>query len=114
MYAQQKPIANLHIVRERDRQRFRELLAVIFLGVPIGLFLLLFTWQNVEVIRLAREATQLESHRTELEKENRRLALEMERRTALVNVERRARELGFHQPRSDRLVIVASGPGGRP
>jgi cell division protein FtsL len=108
MYAQQKPIENLHIVRERDRQRFRELLAVISLGVPVGLFLLLFTWQNVEVIRLAREATQLESRRTELQKENRRLALEMERRTALVNVERRARELGFHLPQSDQLVIVAT------
>lgn len=109
MYAQQKPIENLHIVRERDRQRFRELLAVISLGVPIGLFLLLFTWQNVEVIRLGREATRLEATRSDLERENRKLALEMERRTALENVETRAAELGFSQPSVDRVVMVREG-----
>ncbi|MDX1583258.1 MAG: hypothetical protein R3338_06615 [Thermoanaerobaculia bacterium] len=106
MYAQQKQVENLHIVRERDRQRFRELIAVISLGVPIGLFLLLFTWQNVEVIRLGREATRLEAVREDLEKENRKLALEMERRTSLVNVEGRAAELGFSQPPSERVVLV--------
>ena len=56
MYTQKKPIENTHIVRERDRQRNRELFAVLSLGIPIGLFLLLFTWQNLEVIRLGREA----------------------------------------------------------
>lgn len=112
MYAQQKQVENLHIVRERDRQRFRELLAVITLGVPIGLFLLLFTWQNVEVIRLGREATRLEAMRDDLEKENRKLALEMEHRTSLVNVEERARELGFAQPADDEVVIVRSDAGG--
>ena len=60
MYTQKKPIDNTHIVREKDRQRNRELLAVLFLGVPIGLFLLLFTWQNLEVIRLGREANRLQ------------------------------------------------------
>ena len=60
MYTQKKPIDNTHIVRERDRQRIRELLAVLSLGIPIGLFLLLFTWQNLEVIRLGREATRLQ------------------------------------------------------
>jgi cell division protein FtsL len=106
MYAQQKSIENLHIVRERDRQRFRELLAVISLGVPIGLFLLLFTWQNVEVIRLGREATRLEAVRGNLEKENRKLALEMESKTALDRVEQRAAELGFSQPAAGRIVVV--------
>jgi low affinity Fe/Cu permease len=109
MYAQQKAVENLHIVRERDRQRFRELLAVISLGVPIGLFLLLFTWQNVEVIRMGREATRLESVRSDLEEQNRELALEMEKRTALERVEWRAADLGFLQPSADRVVIVRDG-----
>ena len=63
MYTQKKSIDNVHIVRERDRQRFRELLAVLSLGIPIGLFLLLFTWQNLVVIRLGREATHLQKVR---------------------------------------------------
>ena len=40
MYTQKKSIDNIHIVRERDRQRFRELLAVLSLGIPIGLFVI--------------------------------------------------------------------------
>src|SRR5688572_13169434 len=60
MYTQKKPIDNTHIVRERDRRRNRELLAVLSLGIPIGSFLLLFTWQNLEVIRLGRETTRLQ------------------------------------------------------
>lgn len=112
MYAQQKQVENLHIVRERDRQRFRELLAVISLGVPIGLFLLLFTWQNVEVIRLGREATRLESARDELEKENRKLALEMESRTSFGSVEARAGELGLIHPTTGQIVLVRGAAGG--
>ena len=70
MYAQKKPIDNAHIVRERDRQRFRELIALLGLGIPIGLFLLLFTWQNLEVIRLGHEATRLQKQRREIENAN--------------------------------------------
>ena len=73
MYTQKKPIENAHIVRERDRRRFRELLAVFALGVPIGLFLLLFTWQNLEVIRLGREATHLRKVRKEIGEDTKRL-----------------------------------------
>ena len=40
MYAQKKPIENTHIVRERDRQRFRELFSVVVLGLFIAGFLL--------------------------------------------------------------------------
>src|SRR3954464_14851460 len=95
MYTQKKPIENAHIVRERDRRRFRELLAVFSLGVPIGLFLLLFTWQNLEVIRLGREATQLQKVRKEIDEENKRLRVELDRLTALESVQKRANELGF-------------------
>ena len=77
MYTQKKPIENAHIVRERDRRRFRELLAVLALGVPIGLFLLLFTWQNLEVIRLGREVTRLQNARKELSEDNKRLQFEL-------------------------------------
>ena len=39
MYAQKKPIENTHIVRERDRKRFRELFSVVVLGLFIAGFL---------------------------------------------------------------------------
>ncbi|HWS71541.1 MAG TPA: hypothetical protein VN605_05480 [Thermoanaerobaculia bacterium] len=107
MYAQKKPIENIHIVRERDRQRFRELLAVLALGIPIGLFLLLFTWQNLEVIRLGHEATSLQKARKQIEDSNKQLRFELDRLTALDAVEQKAGALGF-QPTDPRSIVTVS------
>src|SRR5260370_33887231 len=106
MYAQKKQIENTHIVRERDRRRSRELLAVLALGVPIGAFLLLFTWQNLEVIRLGHEATRLQKQKQEIENANKALQRERDRRTSLRAGERRATELGCQHtdPRAVWLV----------
>jgi cell division protein FtsB len=110
MYAQKKPIENTHIVRERDRQRFRELIAVLFLGVPIGLFLLLFTWQNLEVIRLGREASRLQKQRAALEDQNKNLRLEIERLTSLDSVEQQAVTLGLRPTEASRVILVSRPP----
>ena len=111
MYTQKKPIENVHIVRERDRQRFRELLAVFALGLPIGLFLLLFTWQNLEVIRLGHEATRLQETRKQIEEENKRLQFELDRLTALESVEQRAVTLGF-APADPKAIVMVKGESG--
>src|SRR5438477_7978501 len=109
MYAQKKSIENSHIVRERDRKRFRELLAVLALGIPIGAFLLLFTWQNLEVIRLGHEATRLQKTRKEIEDANKALQLELDRLTALDSVEKKATALGF-TPTDPRSIVMVSAP----
>ena len=106
MYTQKKPIDNTHIVREKDRQRNRELLAVLFLGLPIGLFLLLFTWQNLEVIRLGREATRLQKTLKETEAQHKRLESELDRLTGLDTVEKKAKELGFEPADPKTIVMV--------
>ena len=113
MYTQKKPIENAHIVRERDRRRFRELLAVLSLGIPIGLFLLLFTWQNLEVIRLGREATQLQQKRKQIEDANKSLQLELDRLTSLDAVEQKATALGF-QPTDPRAIVQVQSGGPAP
>jgi hypothetical protein len=110
MYTQKKSIENAHIVRERDRQRFRELLAVLSLGAPIGLFLLLFTWQNLEVIRLGHEATRLQQQRKQIEDANKQLQLELDRLTSLESVEKKAEALGFATSRPQAIVMVTSPP----
>ena len=104
MYAQKKSIENAHIVRERDRQRFRELFAVLALGIPVGLFLLLFTWQNLEVIRLGHEASSLQNQRKQIENENKALQFQLDRLTLLHAVEQKATALGFE--RTDPRVVV--------
>jgi len=109
MYTQKKPIDNVHIVRERDRQRFRELLAVFALGLPIGLFLLLFTWQNLEVIRLGHEVTRLSKQRKQIDEANKRLQFELDKMTALDSVDLRARMLGFAPSNPQSIVTVNGG-----
>lgn len=108
MYAQKRPIENTHIVRERDRERFRELLAVFSLGVPVGLFLLLFTWQNLEVIRLGREASGLQRARARLADANKKLRLEQERMTDLDAVDAKARRMGLQRTDPSHIVLVSS------
>jgi hypothetical protein len=98
-YAQKKQIENTYIVRERDRRRSRELLGVLAVGVPLGLFLWLFTWQNLEVFRLGREATELQQVKTGLEQTNKKLRLEVERLTALDEVEEKAARIGLDPAR---------------
>jgi cell division protein FtsL len=110
MYAQKKPIENTHIVRERDRQRFRELFSVVVLGIFIGGFLIIFTWQNLSVIRLGHEATRLQQQRKELENANKALRLEVDRLTALASVEQRAGALGFEKSDPRAVVMVTREP----
>ncbi len=113
MYTQKKPIENTHIVRERDRQRNRELLAVLSLGVPIGAFLLLFTWQNIEVIHLGSEATQLQKRLKEIEASQKSLQLELDRLTSFTAVEKKVSALGFEPTDPKAIVMVEEGAGGR-
>src|SRR5262245_25355540 len=109
MYAQKKPIENTHIVRERDRRRFRELFSVVVLGLFIGGFLLIFAWQNLSVIRLGHEATRLQQQKKELENTNKALRLEIDRLTALGSVEQRAATLGFEKT-DPRAVVTVEKP----
>ena len=108
MYAQKKSIENAHIVRERDRQRFRELFAVLTLGIPIGLFLLLFTWQNLEVIRLGHEVSNLQNQRKQIENDNKALQLQLDHLTSLRSVEQKADALGFERTDPRTVVMVES------
>ena len=110
MYAQKKLIDNVHIVRERDRQRSRELLAIVVLGLPIAVFLLLFTWQNLEVIRLAHQVTALQKQRKDLETQNKSLQFELDRLTSLHQVEQKATALGFGPTDARNVVGVSGGP----
>lgn len=112
MYAQKKAIDNVHIVRERDRQRLRDLVTVVLVGLPIALFLGLFAYQNLEVIQLGHQATQLQKRRAEIENENKALQLELDHLTSLQNVEQKATNLGFAStdPRAVVSVQRTSAP----
>ena len=104
MYTQKKPIDNTHIVRERDRRRNRELLAVLSLGIPIGSFLLLFTWQNLEVIRLGRETTRLQKSYKDTEAVHKALEAERDRLTSFDTVETQADRPADERRRAETVL----------
>ena len=114
MYAQKKSIDNVHIIRERDRRRSRELVAILFVGIPIALFLLLFTWQNLEVIRLGHAATRLQNQRKQIENENKALQFQLDRLTSLQSVEQKAKTLGLERTDPRQVVMVDKPADNRP
>jgi len=113
MYAQKKPIENTHIVRERDRRRFRDLFFVVLLVIAVGSFLAFFTWQNLSVIRLGSEVTRLQQQKKELENQNKALRLQIDRMTSLASVEQRATALGFEKTQPHAVVMVERGTAAR-
>lgn len=113
MYAIKRQIENAHITRERDRRRFRELAAVLALGVPVGLLLLLFTWQNLEVIRLGRDLTRLQQSERDLRDRNRKMRLEIERLTALDAVASRAAAMRLRPAAQGQIVTISGGSASR-
>lgn len=109
MYAVRREIENAHIIRERDRYRFRELASVLALVVPVGVFLLIFTWQNLEVIRSGRDLSRLQQVERELSDRNRKLRLDIERLTSLDQVEQKAVAMGLRPAENLQLVTVRVG-----
>lgn len=96
-YSQSKRVQNLHLTRERDRRRGRELASYLLLGLPIAFGLLLYAALHVETVRVgyAREARARSALR--LTEENRRLRAEL-----------------AHASSPDRVTAVASRKGLRP
>ena len=58
VYAQSKRVENLHLTRERDRRRGRELATLLFVGLPIACAFLVYAALHIETVRIGytREA----------------------------------------------------------
>src|ERR1017187_3482806 len=106
-YAVRRPVENVYLVRERDRRRTRELVALALAAVPPAVVLFLAIWANLETVRLGYQlAAPARMRETLLE---RRHLLEMDRAqaVALARVERIARgTLGLVPPTLDQVILV--------
>jgi hypothetical protein len=78
-YAQTKRVENLHLTRERDRRRGRELATLLLAFLPIACALIVYAALHIETVRqgYAREARVRRT--VELDLENRRLRAELAR-----------------------------------
>ena len=106
-YTVRRPVVNAYLVRERDRRRWRELGLVLAAIFPLGLGLLLYTWQQLETLRVGYRIETLERRSHQLEQVERQLRLES---AYLANparlAERAGEELGLEAPRIDQVLFL--------
>jgi len=76
-YVQSKRIENLHLTRERDRRRGRELATFLLAGVPIAAALLIYAALHIETVRVGYVREARARAVAQLNEENRRLQADL-------------------------------------
>lgn len=113
MYTVRRPVDNVYLVREPDRRRTRELLALLLSPLPPMAVLFAAIWTNLETFRLGYQIERLQKQKEVLEERQRQLEMERARVSALSRVEDVARErLGLVTPGQDQVVFVKDGAFG--
>jgi hypothetical protein len=105
-YAQTKRVENLHLTRERDRRRGRELATFLLAGLPISCALLGFAALHIETVRVGylREARQ--KTMAELTEQNRRLRAELGSASSPERVAAIAKAKGLRAPHPGQVQYV--------
>jgi cell division protein FtsB len=105
-YAQTKRIENLHLTRERDRRRGRELATFLLAGLPVACALLGYAALHIETVRVGylREARQ--KTMAQLTEENRRLRAELGRASSPERVAALAKNKGLRAPHPGQVQYV--------
>ena len=115
LYAHSKRVENLHLTRERDRRRGRELATFVLAGLPVACALLGYAALHIETVRVGylREARQATI--SDLSEENRRLRAELGRASAPDRVTSLAQHKGLRPPHPGQIQYVeaaATKPAG--
>jgi cell division protein FtsL len=106
-YAVRRPVENVYLVRERDRRRSRELLALAFAAVPPVVVLFVAIWASVKTVELGYQIAALAKRRDVLIETKRRLEMDRAQAAALSRVEDISRRtLGLVPPTLDQVVLV--------
>jgi hypothetical protein len=108
-YAQAKRVQNLHLTRERDRRRGRELATLALAGLPVACALLAYAALHIETVRVGylREARQ--KTMATLTEENRRLRADLGRASSAERVEAVAARKGLRPPHPGQVQFVGGG-----
>jgi hypothetical protein len=116
VYAQSKRVENLHLTRERDRRRGRELATFLLAGLPVACALLGYAALHIETVRVGylREARQ--KTMAELTEENRTLRASLARASSPDRVAALASKKGLRPPRPGQVQFIeapTTGSGNR-
>jgi cell division protein FtsL len=113
VYTVRRPVENVYLVREPDRRRTRELLALLLSPLPPMAVLFAAIWTNLETFRLGYQIERLQKQKETLVERQRQLEMERARISALSRVEGVARErLGLVTPVRGQIVFVQDGVSG--
>ncbi len=110
-YARSKRVENLHLTRERDRRRGRELATYLLAGLPIACALLVCAALHIETVRVgyAREARQKLFQ--QLDEENRRLKTDLGLASAPSRVAEVAMRKGLRPPKPGQVQYIEISTG---
>jgi len=107
-YVQSKRVENLHLTRERDRRRGRELATFLLAGLPVACALLGWVALHVETVRVGYARGALARKHSELFEENRRLRAELARASSPERVQAVAARKGLAPPRPGQVQYIES------
>ena len=110
-YSQSKRVENLHLTRERDRRRGRELATYLLAGLPVACALLVCAALHVETVRVGYTREARQKTFAQLEEENRRLRAEFALAAAPERVIAVAAKKGLRPPRPGQIQYVEVPPG---
>ena len=114
-YAQAKRVENLHLTRERDRRRGRELATFLAAGLPIACAFFVYAAFHVETVRVGYMRQARARVAAELTEENRRLKADLALASSPERVSQLAAKKKLVPPRPGQIQYV-EGPlaGGAP
>ena len=106
-YSLRRPVANVYLVRDRDRRLRRDLLAVLAVALPLSAAFLAYVWITSQVRDVGYDIRVLEQTLEVRHEEERRLVLEAARLSRHEGVGARAeRELGLSPVSLDAVVFA--------
>lgn len=95
------------VVREKDRNWFKEMSLVLMLTLMIAGAVMFYVWQQVEITKYGYKIEQMKGEKEILEKLNRELKLECSYLGRLDRIERIAKEeLNMIEPEEEQVIIV--------
>lgn len=106
-YSLRRPVANVFLVRDRDRRLRRDLLAVLAVALPLSAAVLAYVWVTSQVRDVGYDIRVLEQRLEARHVDERRLRANAARLARHEGVgERAARELGLSEVGLDAVVFA--------
>lgn len=106
-YSIRRPVANVYLVRDRDRRLRRDLLAVLAVALPLSAAVLAYVWVTSQVRDVGYDIRVLEQRLDARQEEERRLRVEAASLARHEGVRERAeRDLGLVEVDLDAVVFV--------